>query len=461
MAPPSHQPDEEETPRKQDSLDYDSAPLISQASLYHPPTPPATSSTLFTSTSGPNITSESNPNYPQHESFTIINLCRPMTVTESTFAGPCFLSNSTWSRYHRIEIDGDIENKSGRDLKRLYPDGNHEQILQAITKASTFGSAAARITVTIRKPSGAIIYTTQTGTWVMGHYFITCPHFFQGLDEQAKIRNYHDLSNVKQQANASVCSYGDATSQDGTISTADDRPVWLLICNETADIAIFRAHETDTAKQKKHRSLSKKDLVALPSPFPKQPAWTVAYSGHNSLLVDSPLMVNSPTPEEQQILNNPASTRFDLLLHWSLKSLKARARDQYAEATKHGNPLPVFSKLFIPEERALAVGEIMNTPSDDFQPEDMLDKDMLNSYGIRGRHTISGFWGCSGAPICVFENGNPESPKMIGIFRGDIRFVDSNQFIQFTETGLQWIFEAIESDAPPSAALSNFSLDDN
>ena len=43
----------------------------------------------------------------------------------------------------------------------------------------------------------------------------------------------------------------------------------------------------------------------------------------------------------------------------------------------------------MPETRALAVGEIMKTPSDDFQPEDMLDKDMLNPYGIRGRHTIN------------------------------------------------------------------------
>ena len=86
----------------------------------------------------------------------------------------------------------------------------------AITEASNFGSAAARITVTIRKPSGEIIYTKQTGTWVMGHYFITCPHFFQGLDEQVKIRNYDDLMNLKQQAKASVCSYSDVTSQDGT-----------------------------------------------------------------------------------------------------------------------------------------------------------------------------------------------------------------------------------------------------
>ena len=71
------------------------------------------------------------------------------------------------------------------------------------------------------------------------------------------------------------------------VSTGDDRPVWLLIHNETADIAIFRASKTDTAKQKKHRSLSKKDLVALPSLLSKQPAWTVAYSTNNSLLVDS------------------------------------------------------------------------------------------------------------------------------------------------------------------------------
>ncbi len=120
----------------------------------------------------------------------------------------------------------------------------------------------------------------------------------------------------------------------------------------------------------------------------------------------------------------------------------------------------------------------MNTPSDDLQKEDKLDKDMPNPYGIRGRHTVSGFYGCSGAPMCVFENGNLESPKMIGIckfpdarmkcitklspsVRGEFRNVDRNQFLQFTEMGLQWIFEAIESDAPPSAALSNSSLDEN
>ncbi len=43
--------------------------------------------------------------------------------------------------------------------------------------------------------------------------------------------------------------------------------------------------------------------------------------------------------EEQQILNDPASTRFDLLLHWSLRSLAARARDQWVKATKFGDPV--------------------------------------------------------------------------------------------------------------------------
>lgn len=52
----------------------------------------------------------------------------------------------------------------------------------------------------------------------------------------------------------------------------------------------------------------------------------------------------------------------------------------------------------------------MNTPSDDLQMEDMPHPD-----GYRGRHTVSGFDGCSGAPMCVFENGNLDSPKMIGI----------------------------------------------
>ena len=65
-----------------------------------------------------------------------------MTVTESTFGGPCFLSNTTWSRYHRIEIDGDIENKTGLDLKRLYPDGNHEKFLQ-VMKLSVPASISA------------------------------------------------------------------------------------------------------------------------------------------------------------------------------------------------------------------------------------------------------------------------------------------------------------------------------
>ncbi len=52
---------------------------------------------------------------------------RAITVADSILGGPCFLSNTTWSRYHRIEIDGDIENKAGPDLKGL-----HEQYLQVL-----------------------------------------------------------------------------------------------------------------------------------------------------------------------------------------------------------------------------------------------------------------------------------------------------------------------------------------
>ena len=32
------------------------------------------------------------------------------------------------------------------------------------------------------------------------------------------------------------------------VSIGDNRPVWLLIYNKTADIAIFRASKIDTAK---------------------------------------------------------------------------------------------------------------------------------------------------------------------------------------------------------------------
>ncbi len=137
MALPSHQPDEEETPGTQDSLDHDSSPLISQASLHHSPTPPATSSTLFTSTSSPKNTSESNRNYSQHEELSyplpsVVIVHRAVTVAGPTFGGPCFLNNTTWSRYHRIEMNGDIENKAGPDLKVLYPNENHEQFLQVL-----------------------------------------------------------------------------------------------------------------------------------------------------------------------------------------------------------------------------------------------------------------------------------------------------------------------------------------
>lgn len=135
------------------------------------------------------------------------------------------------------------------------------------------------------------------------------------------------------------------------LTTGNDRPVWLLAYNETADIAIFRASEADTAKQKKHRSLFKNDVIALPSPIQKQPIWTVAYSANNSLLIKSFLKIDSPiSTEEQQILNNPASTRFDLLLHWSLVSLKTRAPDQWAKATKFENPvnhLMIVKKIYV------------------------------------------------------------------------------------------------------------------
>ncbi len=86
----------------------------------------------------------------------------------------------------------------------------------AITKASNFGLAAAKITVSVRKPNGVIIYRTQTRTWVMGDFFITPPQFVQGLDQQDKDRNYQDLMTRRQQAKASVCSYGDARNHEGT-----------------------------------------------------------------------------------------------------------------------------------------------------------------------------------------------------------------------------------------------------
>lgn len=59
---------------------------------------------------------------------------KAMTLAASTrkLGGPCLLKNIAWSCQHRLEIDGKIQDKTGADLKLLYPSEDRDKFTQVL-----------------------------------------------------------------------------------------------------------------------------------------------------------------------------------------------------------------------------------------------------------------------------------------------------------------------------------------
>ena len=126
--------------------------------------------------------------------------------------------------------------------------------------------------------------------------------------------------------------------------------------------------------------------------------------------------------------------------------------------------------IYRPNHRALAIGEIWDVQENtDEQDEDRQVSQSSQNYCISARHTISGFFGCSGGMVCTFDNGEP---KVVGIckssllslrfntniekstlidefyhtVRGQYHRRNFNQFMKLTEAGIEWLGRIVKGE---------------
>ena len=212
------------------------------------------------------------------------------------------------------------------------------------------------------------------------------------------------------------------------------------------DIAIFRRKEAEG-----HNicglTLNQLGLASLDrSNFPVQ---TIAYSSYNSPLgsvLGKTLQTKKTEPQEarcKEIMLKKPTTIFEYITYGYFESLAATREGSYimgkirpdeASRSDHAHQLstsgksdiiemaekmPLFYRLFKPDEKALAVGRVLSrddqsellqlpTPQGQHQGSPP-------AYSELRVHTISGYFRCSGAMIATFDE--MENPRVVGIYK--------------------------------------------
>lgn len=216
-----------------------------------------------------------------------------------------------------------------------------------------------------------------------------------------------------------------------------DRHVSLLAIDTSSDISIWLdTHSPDPIEEPTQRaSVLLEELSAVPSNADKstKPVWTVGYCGWDSELsgaryTDKDEKPCNMTHEEYNVRLQPWATQFDLLrAYYEVASMW----NGHYRNVPPSQWTPSFEKLYKPNQRALAVGELHTATEAELQNcnrqrlshsttlKAQSELDTLSQcppMATFEHHTISGFHGISGAMIATFIIADERlTPKVIGL----------------------------------------------
>ena len=134
-----------------------------------------------------------------------------------------------------------------------------------------------------------------------------------------------------------ISSDAESEVPDPPFGPGGNRPAVLVATDPGADIAVFRAEPLP--EQDMFNSVQLSQLYAIPSPLPKQPAFTVTYCADDEELNEEERNIADAEvccEVARTIYNTPTATRYDLIRHWAVKSVTTLYNEDIVEMIKKG-----------------------------------------------------------------------------------------------------------------------------
>ncbi|KAI9702936.1 MAG: hypothetical protein M1836_008150 [Candelina mexicana] len=328
------------------------------------------------------------------------------------FAGLSILQDMAhFSRYYQVERDGFIERTKTADFEQFSSDcESTEQIIQL---AGQFGLASGKIFIPLLNRKNI----TLSGFWV-GPIFITCAHFYPKYYD---VNSQQQLKDLLMQGDLQLVVSSRVNSKE--IDPSDIK-VQLVEASSASDLALFRAVNS---LQTPPHALRTDQLYALGEHdffdnLEFLPAFTVNYCGH-----DGEFSVEELEEYENFIATSgflPARdgplAKFSLLRRRLLNAPTHEGDSvQQLLLNKSQEAYPTFQEIYEPDRRAIAVGRLLNPGLKESSwracSHQKISSLPAEPVTITMRHTISGFYGCSGGMICWFKDNDINHPVVVGI----------------------------------------------